>query len=62
MQVDLKSALQDMVVVTAVRRALLRKEMYEMFEIREKLQQRFAMQRWLKMRQSNRLEECVTMI
>ena len=37
MQVDLKSALQDMVVVTAVRRALLRKEMYEMFEIKGKV-------------------------
>ena len=34
---DLKSALQDMVVVTAVRRALLRKEMYEMFEIKGKV-------------------------
>lgn len=37
MQVDLKSTLQDMVVVTAVRRALLRKEMYEMFEIKGKV-------------------------
>ena len=37
MQVDLRSTLQDMVVVTAVRRALLRKETYEMFEIKGKV-------------------------